>query len=442
MEKSLYKVVEDWDIKLKQHSLKRRILLWFGSGSAIILILFSLAFNYFLNESINSSIEDKLQLLSHQVIAQNISENVGYAIIKENTIIKKNKKFTLKNYKSYLHQNNSFFIMEHERDDDYINALYITKYNDKLLLVYKTNIDNKIENFQDVLLWLVPILLLVLVILASRMIDKILLPINRLIEATSSVSVMKFSHNIALPKESDEIRELVISFNNMIERLRDGVQRLDRFNSDVSHELKTPLTVIQGEIEISLRKIREPEVYERSMQTIFKQSKQIENIVEQLLLLTKYTKENIKESFETCNLDSILLDCIDKYEKQLKAKNLHLEIKTIETISLNANATLMNLIFSNLIDNAIKYTPNDKNIYIELYQKNKIVFTIEDEGVGIEKEQLSKVTDRFFRVDESRNKNVKGFGLGLSIVNNSIGLHNGELSIDSINNGLKVTVSL
>jgi signal transduction histidine kinase len=428
---------------LKYNSLKKRVLLWFGTLSAVVLIVFGLAFNYFLNENINNSIKAKLQVLSHQVLTNKISESIGFAILKDDMIVKKNKSFTLKNYQSYLYQDKHFFIINHQADDDYIDALYITKNNDNLILLYKTNIDNKIENFQDVLLWLVPMLLILIILLASRMIDKIIIPINNLIQATKSTSVATFSQNIALPKEDDEIKELVVSFNNMIGRLRNGVEQLDRFNSDVSHELKTPLTIIQGEIEITLKKLREPEIYQKSMQIVFEQSKQIESIVEQLLLLTKYSKENIQDSFEICSFDSILLSCIDKYATKLKEKNLHLYIKKIEPISLNVNAVLINSIFLNLLDNAIKYTPDGKNIYISLYKDKNITFIIEDEGIGISKEQLKKVTNKFYRVDESRNKYIKGFGLGLSIVKNSVELHGGKLEISSDkDNGTKVKVLL
>ena len=428
---------------MKYHSLKRRILLWFGSLSSIVLVMFSLAFNYFLNESIDNNIKARLEMFSQQIKTQGVSNNIGFAIVKNNKIIKQNKSFTLKNFQSYLNQEKEFFTIKYKEDDEYIDALYITKNNDTFTLIYKTHIDNKIEEFQDVLLLLVPILLFLLIILASRMIDKILFPINKLIKVTNSTSVTEFSQNITLPKENDEIKKLVVSFNHMIERLRDGVERLDRFNSDVSHEFKTPLTVIQGEIEITLKKIREPKVYEESMKTIFEQSKQVEGIVQQLLLLTKYSKENIKDSFEICSLDSILLACVDKYEEQLKAKNIHLHIKKIAVVSMNANTTLINSIFSNLLDNAIKYTPNDKNIYIELYKAQNLVFSIQDEGIGISKEELKKVTDRFYRVDKSRNNNLKGFGLGLSIVKNSVQLHDGELSIDSILNiGTTIIIKL
>ncbi|ADN09725.1 sensor histidine kinase [Sulfurimonas autotrophica] len=410
-------------------SLKIRILLWFGSLAFVVLSLFAFSFNYFLNQSIDNNIKSKLQLLAHK--RDKKIPNVEVLTLHNGTIEDSTALFSLKNYKKYLNQKENFFIITHTGDDDYIDALYIDEQGVKTTLILRKNIDNRIENFQDVLLFLIPILLLAFIFLASKMIDKILLPINKLINATKDISITKFTQEIELPKDEDEIKELVLSFNAMIKRLQNGVERLDRFNTDVSHELKTPLTVIQGEIEIALRKLRTPQKYEQSLKTIQKQSKQIELIVKQLLLLTKYSKENIKESFEKCSVDTLLMQVIDKFQLQFQEKNLKLHIEKIEPINMQANPILIESIFVNLIDNAIKYTSKNRNIYISLYQDSKIYFSIKDEGIGISKEHLSKITERFYRADSSRNKKIEGFGLGLSIVKNSVLMHDGNLEIES-----------
>ena len=221
----------------------------------------------------------------------------------------------------------------------------------------------------------------------------------------------------------------------MIERLKNGVDILDRFNSDVSHELKTPLTVIQGELELALKKKRTTDYYRKSIKKIFNQTQDIQSLVESLLLLTKYSKQNIQATFIKCNLDAIFMDVCEKYTNKLKNKNLKLHIDRLETISINANQSLIISIFSNLIDNSIKYTKRDKNIYVSLFKdKNRAHFIIKDEGIGIAQEKLEKTTDRFYRVDDSRNKTIKGFGLGLSIVKNSVELHDAILKIRSIEN--------
>jgi signal transduction histidine kinase len=365
------------------------------------------------------------------------------AILKNKKLLYNSTTLDVQKIYKLIKDQTNFQIYEND-DDDTVSATYILKEKNFIIIVYKKNIDNKIENFEDTLLFLDPILLLLLLFAASKLIDKILFPIKKLTETTKDISVNNFSSTIELPKKEDEIKELVNSFNTMIIRLKEGVENLDRFNNDVSHELKTPLTVIQGEIEITLRKLREPKEYQKSMQVIYYEAKQMQSIVENLLLLTKYSQQNIQHSFEECPLDSMLLEVLDKFSKQIEEKKLNIELKKLETVSSKVNKTLFYSIFSNLIDNAIKYTSKGKNIYIALYAKDEhVYFEIQDEGIGIDKSQLSKITDRFYRVDESRNKDIKGFGLGLSIVKNSINLHGGTLIINSkLNKGTNILVKI
>jgi signal transduction histidine kinase len=429
---------------LKSNSLKRKLLFWFGGVTAFILLLFSLSFYYFLSNSINDNIKIELQ---HQAIdienSLEAQKNImaTFALIENNRVQYKTADFDLQNLDFYLKSSHSFFILNNEESSEDINALYIYKGKKYSIVIYKKNIDNKIEDLVTTLLILNPILLLVLIFMASKMIDKILDPIHNVIKTAKEISVNNFSTTIPRPKDSDEIRELIDSFNAMIERLRAGVESLDRFNSDVSHELKTPLTVILGEIEVTLRKQRESHEYEKSMRTIHHETSQIQKIVENLLLLTRYTKENIADSFELCSLDEILLQVREKYSKKLSEKNIALIIDRIEKIDMLANASLITLIYSNLLDNAIKYSETNTKIHLSLYKNEAIHFIIEDEGIGIAQEQLSKITERFYRVDESRNKKIEGFGLGLFIVKQSIELHNGTMHIDStLDKGTKVEI--
>ncbi len=417
--------------------------MWFGGVTFLLLTLFSFAFYYFLNQSINSALQTKSQKIAQYVRLKLLPKHqaiildrtlLGYQVAVYNAhykLITKTDNYNFKKSHEYLDKKESFFIFDEDSDKDFVNFLYLDRGNKYIVLIYEEQIDNKIDGFEDTLIILIPMLLLLLLVLASKMIDKILLPIRHLTEATQNISVGDINKTIILPKEDDEIKALVHSFNTMTQRLSDGVERLDRFNTDVSHELKTPLTVIKGEVEITLRKPREPQVYQKSMQIILEQSEQMEQMVMQLLLLTKYTKENIYLSFESCSLDAILIATIDKFEVALKEKNLKLHINKIEPITIEANPILIESIFVNLIDNAIKYTPKYHNIYISLCKKEKVHFIIKDEGVGINTEQLSRVTHRFYRVDTSRNKKIKGFGLGLSIVSNAVMLHGGELKIVS-----------
>ncbi len=437
---------------MKFKSIKAKILIWFGVVTFTILFVFSGAFYYFFNKSVNTSIESRLykqatsiknKLSSgadtDEMIKQYPASTFDLIIMKNGKVLDKTKNFDLDIPKT----GKTFFIIDY---GEYLSAVYAlnftTPFKGKIVLVQK-NIDDKVEDLVDTMLWLDPILLILLIFIASKLIDKILFPIKSITKIANEININNLLSTIHEPKDDDEIKELVSSFNAMIKRLESGVEKMERFNNDVSHELKTPLTVIRGEAEITLHKPRESKEYISCIKTMEKEAAQIQKIVDGLLLLTKYSKTNIQDSFEFCSIDTILLDTIKKYNRLMIAKNISLKIQKIEAVSTKANPLLIETIFSNLIDNAIKYTSKDKNIYISLCKNDKIHFTIEDEGIGIPKDKLPFITDRFYRVDESRNKKTDGFGLGLSIVKNSVELHRGELHIESKEGiGTKIEVFL
>ncbi len=398
------------------NSLRVRVLSWFAVVLFVIVGIFSFLLYHYFNKSINEKIKTELY---HKALSIQNKLLANQPIQDKTAIIIKNKNIS-----------SSFNIVD---KGEYLNATYILKINkpfNATIKVYKNNIDDKVEDLIDSMLFLDPLLLIILLIAGWKLIDKILIPLKETTKIAKQININDLSNtlSIPLPKYDDEIKELVISFNEMVRRLKEGVENIDRFNSDVSHELRTPITVIKGEIEIANMKTRDTKYYKNSIQTISLEIEKINSIVKNLLLLTKYSKDNIFQTFTNINLNNLLLDIIDKFEQKLKQKTLNLKIQNFENATLKANKTLVGAIFSNLLDNAIKYSTNSKNIYISL-TKNE--FMIKDEGIGIDKKDLSKITQRFYRADTSRNKYVEGFGLGLSIVQNSVKLHEWHMKIFS-----------
>lgn len=434
---------------MKFKSLKTRILFWFGGITFLILLIFSIIFYSLFEKNMYTSFQSKLykeaiyvkdNLLNNKddIIQKGTYLSSNIAILDNTKSIKKTTDFNMDFILPYLNDE-SFSLLD---NGETVLAIYSLKLDNNLkIIVYQNDIDDNIEDIVDTMLVVEPLLFLALIFLGSKLIDKILIPINSISKSAKSISINNFSNTIPIHKYDDEISELINSFNTMIIRLQEGVSNLDRFNNDVSHELKTPLTVIKGEIEITLNKLRAPDYYINSLNTIDYELNQIENIIENLLLLTKYSKENIKKTFEMTSIDSLLLDTIYSYDAKFKNKNIRLIIDKIESINKEINPLLFKTIFSNLIDNAIKYSEKDTEINISLYKNEKIFFSIKDQGIGIAEEKLPFVTDRFYRVDESRNKKIEGFGLGLSIVKNSVDLHNGNLEIHSkLNNGTQIKI--
>lgn len=450
------------DIKLKFRfkSIKTKILFYFAAITIFILLLFNFSFYHFLEQNTKLSIQNTLynkavfinnQIISNVPISDLLKhkelESFDIAILKENKLQYKKENAFFTSLIPYIEEEKSFFVFKRAGQ---LDGLYIFRINQPYkgaILFYKKGladeISSKLQEVKEILFILEPILLLFLLFIVSKITDKILDSINNITQTANNIYVTDFASEIPQPKYDDEIKDLVDSFNFMINRLKSGVGVLNEFNSDVSHELKTPLTVIKSEIEITLNKPRDTEYYEKTLHTIEQEANQIQIIVDDLLLLTKYTKENIKQTFQEISLDSLLLATIGKFHSKLQNKNITLDIKKFESIDLLGNQVVIQSIYSNLIDNAIKYSPNDTNIFVSLYRDTQVHFIIEDEGIGISPEHLGKVHNRFYRVDRSRNKKIKGFGLGLSIVSNGIELHDGNMSINSKENkGTQIEVIL
>ena len=441
---------------MKFRSLKQKILFWFVGIISTVLIVFSLLLYILLEDGIHGEIkmqmESKTSFIQENIISEFPDEkiklyskllNVEFVIFNKGELLYASNKFPLENIELYQESENMFFVhkTKNNTEDAILRTKFISPYKGEIIL-YLKEINNQAEKIEQVLIYLNPLLFLLLIWIGNNLIDKLLIPIKTLTRTTQKIKIEDMPKKIHTPNENNEITQLMNSFNDMIERLRNGIETLNNFNHDVSHELKTPITVINTAIELSLRKNHDVQYYKNSIKTIQYEIKQIEKIIDELFLFTKYSQENIQSTFKYSYLDSILIDVISKYEKQAADKNILLTIKKIENIKKSVNPLLINIIFSNLIDNAIKYTSKEKEINIELFaENNHAYFRIEDEGIGIQKEHLDKITDKFYRVDESRNKKINGFGLGLSIVKNFIDLHNANLDIQSIyNKGTTITV--
>ncbi len=446
---------------MKFRSLKTKVLFWFGTVTTIILLIFNFAIYRFMELNTKLSIQNNLynkavfinnkimdSVPVNELLKEEKLQGVDVAIIKEEKIIFKKGDISFKDFVKFQDSQESFFVFNKGESLDGLYILRIANPFKGAILFYEHNVDQKIDEelqkIKKVLMILEPILLLLLIFLASKMTDKILRSIRNITNTANKIYVTDLTQEIPAPKYDDEIKDLVDSFNGMLSRLGDGVQTLEQFNSDVSHELKTPLTVIKGEIEITLNKKRDCEYYIKSLKTIEHETQQIQEIVDNLLLLTKYSKENISQTFQETHLDSLLLDVIGNFDSILKEKGILLDIERCESVKKDVNQILIKTIFSNILDNAIKYSGEGKNITVSLFEKKeKIFFIVKDKGIGIPQEQIEKIMDRFYRVDESRNKKVKGFGLGLSIVKNGVELHGGEIKISSEENqGTTVKVIL
>ncbi|UTJ07861.1 sensor histidine kinase [Arcobacter roscoffensis] len=227
----------------------------------------------------------------------------------------------------------------------------------------------------------------------------------------------------------DEFEQLTNSFNEMLENIEKSVENIKQFSSDASHELKTPLTIIQGEIELAKSKdLKQDEFYE-VLNKLDIEQKKLQDIIRNFLLLARLDKEAIKK--EKCFLDTLVFECIETNLDILEKKGLELKLDIQEALEVNSSKKYLSIVINNLLSNAIKYT-NEGSISIKANKNEHFTFfEISDTGIGMDKKDTSMIFERFYRVDKARSDFKDGIGIGLSIVKRVCERFNISIKVES-----------
>lgn len=302
-------------------------------------------------------------------------------------------------------------------------------------------IDDLLEDFLNLFALLGVLLYLSALYLGYRMIDRVLIPMQSITATAASISQSNLALRVPLPAVQDEFFTLTQTFNTMLERIERAFEQVKYFNVNVSHELKTPLTIIQGEAEVVLLKEREGQEYRDVLQSIMEESASMQRIIESMLLLSKSDTDALKKRMLPVVLNDLVLEVIAQKRAQAESKSILVTFEAVSPVTVMAEPEFLRRALSNLLDNAIKYTEEGKGktVKILLYmQEEKVTLEIADEGIGIGETQLPHVLEPFFRVDDSHAKDNPGYGLGLSIVKWIADLHEAAVSIESDEKGTKV----
>ncbi|MRX69787.1 Signal transduction histidine kinase [Flavobacterium resistens] len=259
-------------------------------------------------------------------------------------------------------------------------------------------------------------------------------PFEDVIAKVNTITTENLHSRLEMPTVSgkDEIKELITTFNYLLERLESGVTIQNNFLKNASHELKTPLTIIIGDIDVSLQQPRTNEQYEEVLQSLRKDTFQLKSILDELLILSGLQVSE-PEQMETVRIDEILWNILEKkaieYPESKVSVNFESIVENEDLLSVNANKHMLFIALHNIIDNAIKFSfPSQVNVFA--FEKNgKLLLEIVDQGSGIAEKDKESVFDLFFRSDRTRH--IKGQGLGLFITMQILKRHDISLTLDS-----------
>lgn len=290
--------------------------------------------------------------------------------------------------------------------------------------------------------------LLFSIILGNIASKRVLAPIDRITKTAQSITSKNLKQRIRVSSKEDELSRLATTFNEMIDRIQNYVDKQNQFVSDASHELRTPISVINGYVNLLDRWGKEDkEVLEESIIAIKDETKNMTNLLEKLLFLARSDSGIIKINREKFYLNELVNDVI-RESKLVQHNKQILSNRTDKTI-INGDIELIKQLLRIFIDNSLKFTDDNGIIEINLIkQERECKLVIKDNGVGIPKENLNNIFHRFYMADHSREKHKGGSGLGLSIAKQIILSHKGEVKVESklrtekFDGGTIITVTL
>ena len=331
--------------------------------------------------------------------------------------------FSIEDINIYQVENKKFLYYDTrlQDEDDWIRGIYPLG-----------KVQKEIETLWNIAIALSVLFLIFVVIVGYRIIKNAFKPVKQISNTALEIKRSKdFSNRIELEDSNDdEIHKMASTFNEMLDTVEEVFIHEKQFSSDVSHELRTPITVILAQSDYALQYSDTLEETKESLEVINRHAKRMTNLINQIMELSKLERQKEIEK-EKINLSNIVLQLLEDYKPLLESKNLNLIYNVEKDIRIQGNKIMLERVFLNILMNAVKFTKT--NIEVSLTREDKTaVLKIRDNGIGISEENKKFIWERFFQVNDSRNKEEnKGSGLGLSMVKKIVDLHSATIDLES-----------
>lgn len=298
-------------------------------------------------------------------------------------------------------------------------------------------VERQIQSRKIMLSASIPLIIIIATIAGFFVSSSALKPIQQIILKSQSIGSGDLSQRVPVPGTRDEVQNLALTINQMLDRLEKSFTSQERFVADASHQLLTPLSIIKGDIDQTL-KTSDEDSKRSHLESIHQEVDHLISLVKNLLVLARTDAGSGKLHFKVLHLDELILEAISKAEKLTRKKNIKIkfDIKNLKTVSpdrpqCKGEEDLISTLVFNLIENAVKYSPDSGsvNIVLEWYDQSQIL-RVEDSGPGIPNAQLENIFNRFYRLPQNE-KQASGFGLGLAIVRQIAKVHDADVWAES-----------
>ena len=419
-----------------------RVTVWF---TAVIIFLFSIVLSSVIlleDRYINNTSTEELVSAVEKIYEdpgefENFNDGIYYIKYNENNEIIAGKipkdfdltlAFSIEDINTYQIENKKFLYYDTrlKNTGDWIRGIYPL-----------SRFQNDISKMWDILFYYIaPLFIAFVAFVGYKIVKNAFKPVKKISETALEIKKSKnFSRRIELDNSEDEIHKMASAFNEMLDTVEETFIHEKQFSSDVSHELRTPITVILAQSDYALDYVETLDEAKESFEVINRQAKKMTSLINQIMELSKLERQNEVEK-ERINFSNIILQLLEDYKPLLENSNIELIINIEKDLRIYGNKLMVERLFINLFINAIKFTKTTINVSLNRINK-EIILQIKDDGVGIAKEEQKYIWDRFFQINNSRNKDKnRGSGLGLSMVNKIAQLHSAIIEVESeIGNG-------
>src|SRR5262245_45650114 len=257
-------------------------------------------------------------------------------------------------------------------------------------------------------------------------------PLDNMAMRAQKITSRSLHERMPVSTTGDELQPLSISLNRMIERLEEAFHHISRFSADASHELRTPLTIMRGELETAVQSQTIDAGVRETLGTVLEETVRLSKIVDQLLTMSRLDAGEAFLELSRFDFSELVRTTVEYMRLLADEKKLTLKVEAAEAVQVEGDQARLQQVVVNLLDNAIKYTPEGGSINVSVTSEpDKAILAVTDTGIGISQEGQAHIFERFFRTDKARSRELGGTGLGLSIVKSIGAAHGGRVSVQS-----------
>jgi two-component system, OmpR family, sensor histidine kinase BaeS len=449
----------------KLHKLRTKITLSYIVISLVIVGLISVLANVLLENMFRKYIIDKQIQKIDEIIEQitnryndfnggwkyDVLDSIGMSALQNSLLIEVKNTEGISLWDAWTHNNGlctaliqniskNMYSRYPNFDGEYVEENYNIIIVDKIVgsiivgyygpFYYSDNDLNFINGLNIMLMGVAIFSLIIAFVVGLFISDKLTKPILKVINAASQITRGDFSERVMIRSKTKEVRELIFSINNLAKTL-DTVETLrKRMTSDIAHELRTPLAILQSHMEAMIDGIWELD--KKRLKSCHDEILRLNRMVGDLKKLSDFESENLILNKTLFSLRELVDRTVLNFDSEFKKKQIHLIVQSDFDVTLCADRDKISQIIVNIISNALKYTQiyGTVRIIIEKFEEN-VVIIVRDSGIGISLEDLPFIFERFYRTDKSRTKSTGGSGIGLTITKSLVLAHGGDISVKS-----------